>query len=105
MPTFLLYLKSELENVSKIEVPEGGRFCIDVSDSSSNSSSWYCCACTAATMCTAFEAAAGQPLSDNASDAMVCRSRRVQGQRAESGCMYHQLMSMICPAAKAKQTL
>jgi hypothetical protein len=35
MPTFLLYLKAELENVSKIEVPEGGRFCIDVSGSSS----------------------------------------------------------------------
>lgn len=35
MPTFLLYLKAELENISKLEVPEGGRFCIDVSDTSS----------------------------------------------------------------------
>lgn len=42
MPTFLLYLRSELENISKIEVPEGGRFCIDVSNNSNrnrNSSS------------------------------------------------------------------
>ncbi len=31
MPTFLLYIKADLENISKIEVPEGGRFCIDVS--------------------------------------------------------------------------
>jgi hypothetical protein len=33
MPTFLLYIKADLENISKIEVPEGGRFCVDVSSS------------------------------------------------------------------------
>jgi hypothetical protein len=33
MPTFLLYIKADLENISKIEVPAGGRFCVDVSSS------------------------------------------------------------------------
>lgn len=31
MPTFLLQLKADLENISKLEVPLGYRFCIDVS--------------------------------------------------------------------------
>lgn len=59
MPTFLLYIKADLENVSKIEVPDGGRFCIDVSSNatatavqhvlwlqpaSSNTHEWWLCA-------------------------------------------------------------
>lgn len=43
MPTFLLYLKAELENISKIEVPEGGRFCINVSNSDRTRNSSSCC--------------------------------------------------------------
>eukprot|EP00879_Flechtneria_rotunda_P010158 GHRR01010619.1.p1 GENE.GHRR01010619.1~~GHRR01010619.1.p1 ORF type:complete len:164 (+),score=32.79 GHRR01010619.1:95-586(+) len=33
MPTFLLYLKADLENVAKLEVPLPYRFCIDVKES------------------------------------------------------------------------
>jgi hypothetical protein len=31
MPTFLLYIKADLENIRKIDVPLGHSFCIDVS--------------------------------------------------------------------------
>lgn len=32
MPTFLLYIKADLENIAKIDVPLGHSFCIDVSN-------------------------------------------------------------------------
>eukprot|EP00882_Tetradesmus_deserticola_P007366 GHRQ01007760.1.p2 GENE.GHRQ01007760.1~~GHRQ01007760.1.p2 ORF type:complete len:163 (+),score=60.18 GHRQ01007760.1:249-737(+) len=33
MPTFLLYIKADLENIGKIDVPLGHSFCIDVKES------------------------------------------------------------------------
>ncbi|KAF6266137.1 hypothetical protein COO60DRAFT_1475747 [Scenedesmus sp. NREL 46B-D3] len=33
MPTFLLYIKADLENIAKIDVPLGHSFCIDVKES------------------------------------------------------------------------